>query len=196
MWESSFVCQSIRRSLFNTEKRLSSSFITCRRFVHTNINPFQLAYYTLRYTLLILILFLFLLLLCREKLVNELCNFFVIDKVRSVLEQFKEGLSTLNFLYLIEAHVILFEEIFYHQPTPLTAEAMDQLFIPQYVEKGSRLRNGQEVIVMHKRDYLLDCEGLQETQSCCCTCHTIRYYYWVVRVFPKKSSPISLFPSR
>ena len=34
----------------------------------------------------------------REKLLAELCHYFVIDKVRSALEQFKEGLANLNVL--------------------------------------------------------------------------------------------------
>lgn len=95
----------------------------------------------------------------KVKIVEELCHFFVIDKVRSVLEEFKEGLCTLNILALIKAHPEEFEMVFCYHPTPLTANAMDLLFVPTLAEEGTTTRDKQEIIVMNWRDYLLDCQG-------------------------------------
>ena len=96
----------------------------------------------------------------KEKLCEELCLYFVIDKARSAIEAFKEGLSTLNILTLMKSHPALFKEAFCHKLKPLTASDVDNLLVPSYAEEGTRVRDKQECIVMHWRDYLLDCEGL------------------------------------
>ena len=41
----------------------------------------------------------------------------------------------------------------------LTASRMDSLFVPELAEDGSNVRPQQELIIMHWRDYLQDCEG-------------------------------------
>ena len=94
------------------------------------------------------------------KLVRDLCQFFVIDKVQSVLEQFKRGLSTLNILSFITAHPRELETAFCYNPKTLTAMEVDMLFIPCFEEEGTHLRDKQEIMMMNWRDYLQDCEGL------------------------------------
>lgn len=91
------------------------------------------------------------------KLVGDLCQFFVIDKVRSVLEQFKRGLSILSF---ITAHPRELETAFCYNSKTLTAMEVDTLFIPCFEEEGTHLRDEQEIMMMNWRDYLQDCEGL------------------------------------
>lgn len=93
-------------------------------------------------------------------LIGDLCQLFVIDKVRSVLEQFKRGLSTLNILSFITAHPRELETAFCYNPKTLTAMEVDTLFIPCFEEEGTHLRDKQEIMMMNWKDYLQDCEGL------------------------------------
>ena len=95
----------------------------------------------------------------REKLLAELCHYFVIDKVRSALEQFKEGLANLNVLQLMRSHPNLLEWVFCHGQSPLTSSTMDGIFIPSYSEEGTRQRDREEMVIMHWRDFLQDCES-------------------------------------
>ena len=77
----------------------------------------------------------------REKLLAELCQYFVIDKVRSALEQFKEGLAILNVLQLMWSDRKLLGGFFCHGQSPLASSTMDSIFIPSYSEEGTRPRD-------------------------------------------------------
>ena len=85
----------------------------------------------------------------REKLLAELCHYFVIDKVRSALEQFKEGLASLNVLQLMRSHPKLLKWVFSHGQSPLTSSTMDGIFVPSYSEEGTRQRDQEEIVIMH-----------------------------------------------
>jgi hypothetical protein len=95
----------------------------------------------------------------KQRLLNELCHFYVIDKACSALTQFKEGLSTLNVLPLMQQHPNLFENVFCHRAKPITAAEIDGLFRICYSEEGTRQRGQEELIVMYWRDYLQDRQG-------------------------------------
>ena len=78
----------------------------------------------------------------KPKLLDELCRFYVIDKVCSALTRFKEGLSTLNVLSLTQHHTNLFEDMLCHKAKPLTANVIDGLFKIAYAkEEGLDRRN-------------------------------------------------------
>ena len=94
-----------------------------------------------------------------EMLLDELCHFFVIGKNRSVLEQFKEGLLTLDVLHLMKKHPNLFEEVFCYREKPLTSVIVDNIFTPCFSEEGTRQREQEELIIIHWRDYLEECQG-------------------------------------
>lgn len=83
----------------------------------------------------------------------------VIDKPRSALEQLKEGLSTLGILDLMEAHPVEFEALFCFQEKKLNAKDFDSMFTPMMAPVGSNARGKQELILMHWRDFLQECEG-------------------------------------
>ena len=85
-------------------------------------------------------------------LIGDLCQLFVIDKVRSVLEQFKRGLSTLNILSFITAHPRELETAFCYNPKTLTAMEVDTLFIPCFEEEGTHLQDKQEIMMMNWKD--------------------------------------------
>lgn len=93
-------------------------------------------------------------------MVKELCHFFVIDNVRSAVEQFKEGLGTLDILSLIKRHPRVMQEAFCAKESKLKASDVLDLFIARLDEPGSNNYERQELILMHWRDYLQDCEGV------------------------------------
>lgn len=95
----------------------------------------------------------------KQRLLDELCRFYVVDKACSALTQFKEGLSTLNVLPLMKQHPHLFENVFCHEAKPLTAFVIDDLFKVVYAEEETRQREQEEMIVMYWRDYLQDRQG-------------------------------------
>ena len=101
----------------------------------------------------------------KELLVQELCYFYVIDKARSAIEKFKDGLRTLDVLDLLMRVPSLFHPYFCYGPTALTAGDIDSIFIPKFSEEGCRIREREELIIMHWRDYLQDCEGTSRVRN-------------------------------
>lgn len=92
-------------------------------------------------------------------MVKEICHFLVIDVVRSALDQMRQGLQTLHVLELVQKHPLLMQQAFCVNDKPLTAADMTDLFVPLMDELGSNKYPRQELILMHWRDYLQDCEG-------------------------------------
>lgn len=90
-------------------------------------------------------------------MVKELCHFYVIDRVRSALDQMREGLATLNVLSLLKRHPLVMEQAFCANSSQLCALDISNLFLPVLDEPGSNTHSRQELIVMHWRDYLQDC---------------------------------------
>ena len=83
----------------------------------------------------------------------------MIDKARSALEQFKEGLRTLDILNLVKEFHTLFRPYFCYTPKTLTAACVDAIFTPILSEDGCRIREREELVIMHWRDYLQEREG-------------------------------------
>lgn len=96
----------------------------------------------------------------KDAIVKDVCQFYIIDRVRSAIEDFKAGLQTLGILNLIEKHPNTMAQVFCSNSLlKLTASRMDSLFVPELAEEGANVRPQQELIIMHWRDYLQDCEG-------------------------------------
>ena len=96
----------------------------------------------------------------KDAIVKDVCQFYIIDRVRSAIEDFKAGLQTLGILNLIEKHPNTMAQVFRSNSLiKLTASRMDSLFVPELAEEGANVRPQQELIIMHWRDYLQDCEG-------------------------------------
>lgn len=84
-----------------------------------------------------------------------MCHFFVIDKARSALERFKEGLVTLEVLTVINKYPnLLLRAYFCHSPQIITADMVD-----------GRRQDREELMVMHWRDYLQDCQGTVNSEG-------------------------------
>ena len=95
----------------------------------------------------------------KGNLVSMIAKHEVLDKPRSALEQFKEGLKALGILDVMTQHPAEFETLFCHQGTILTANIVDNIFTPVLDPVGSNRRPRQELILMYWRDYLQDVEG-------------------------------------
>ncbi|XP_044175097.1 G2/M phase-specific E3 ubiquitin-protein ligase-like isoform X2 [Acropora millepora] len=99
----------------------------------------------------------------KDAIVKDVCQFYIIDRVRSAIEDFKAGLQTLGILNLIEKYPNTMAQVFCSSSLlKLTASRMDSLFVPELAEEGANVRPQQELIIMHWRDYLQDCEERKE----------------------------------
>lgn len=69
----------------------------------------------------------------------------------------------MGILNLIEKHLNTTAQVFCSNSLlKLTASRMDSLFVPELAEEGANVRPQQELIIMHWRDYLQDCEERKE----------------------------------
>ena len=76
----------------------------------------------------------------------------VIDKPRSALEQFKEGLSTLGILDRMKRYLAEMETVFCYQGHVLLATDLDKIFTPVMVPVGNNNRERQEL--SHTRTHI------------------------------------------
>lgn len=95
----------------------------------------------------------------KDQLLGMIVKYILIDKPRSALEQFKEGLETLGILQAIQAYPDEFRNLFCFKATELTASLMESHFVTVFSPAGSNRREKEELIVMHWRDLLQECEG-------------------------------------
>ena len=72
---------------------------------------------------------------------------------------FKEGLSTLGVLKLMNKYPAAFHKLFCCSDKSLTSDDIDQTFKAQLDDNGSNGREKQENAVMHQRDYIQNSEG-------------------------------------
>ncbi|XP_061576426.1 G2/M phase-specific E3 ubiquitin-protein ligase-like [Cololabis saira] len=94
----------------------------------------------------------------RDLLVQDIVMFQVVHRVSGAFERFKEGLKTLGVLDAMRMYPESFRPLLCHQPPPLTANSMDQLFQIRLSVAGSNKRMAEERVVPFWRDYLLDVE--------------------------------------
>ena len=85
----------------------------------------------------------------REELLTKLCHYFVVDRVRTAIEMFKEGLATLGILETMQRHPTAFRKIFCHSNNVLTSEDVNQTFKPKLDDPGSNNQMKQETAVMN-----------------------------------------------
>ncbi|TDH12794.1 hypothetical protein EPR50_G00051550 [Perca flavescens] len=72
--------------------------------------------------------------------------------------RFREGMKTLGVLDAIRMHPDAFRPLFCHEPSPLTADVLEQLFEIRLSAVGRNKRRAEECVVAFWRDYLLDVE--------------------------------------
>ncbi|XP_051814807.1 G2/M phase-specific E3 ubiquitin-protein ligase-like [Acanthochromis polyacanthus] len=94
----------------------------------------------------------------KDQLVEDILMFQVVHRVWGAFERFREGLKTLGVLDAMRIQPDSFRPLMCHEPSPLTADAMDQLFHIRLSAVGSNKRMAEERIVAFWRDYLQDVE--------------------------------------
>ncbi|XP_049416170.1 G2/M phase-specific E3 ubiquitin-protein ligase-like isoform X4 [Epinephelus fuscoguttatus] len=94
----------------------------------------------------------------KDKLVEDVLMFQVVQRVRGPLERFSDGLKTLGVLKKIKLHPEAFRPVMCYSPGTLTAEIMEELFDIRWSEVGSNNRADENRVVAYWRDYLQDAE--------------------------------------
>ncbi|XP_073672232.1 uncharacterized protein [Paramisgurnus dabryanus] len=95
----------------------------------------------------------------RDRLVEDILMFQVVNRVHGPFERFRDGLKTLGVLEKLQQHPEAFRSIFCHQTNQLTADILDDLFEIQWSESGSNKRTDENRVIAFWRDYLQDVEG-------------------------------------
>ncbi|CAH0556962.1 unnamed protein product [Brassicogethes aeneus] len=94
----------------------------------------------------------------REKLVQDIVQFYGFHRLRPALEQFQEGLSTGNILTLFKSYPNIFKEFLCGDQGPITANTFEQMYEIDFSEVGSSKRQIENRIITFWRDYVLDAE--------------------------------------
>ncbi|XP_057183740.1 G2/M phase-specific E3 ubiquitin-protein ligase-like [Triplophysa rosa] len=94
----------------------------------------------------------------RDRLVEDILMFQVVNRVRGPFEKFRDGLKTLGILAKLQQHPEAFRSTFCHQPNQLTADILDDLFEIKWSENGSNKRANENRVIAFWRDYLQDVE--------------------------------------
>lgn len=79
--------------------------------------------------------------------------------MKPALDQFAEGLDTVEFLTKMQQFPAELKKLLCHDKQHLNAENIKSLFIPTLSEIGSNRRTVETRILAFWWDYLLDCEG-------------------------------------
>ncbi|XP_059912148.1 G2/M phase-specific E3 ubiquitin-protein ligase-like, partial [Gadus macrocephalus] len=94
----------------------------------------------------------------KDLLVEDILMFQVVHRVSGAFERFREGLKTLGVLDAIRMHPVAFRPLMCHEPSPLTADVLENLFVIRLSAVGSNRRRAEECVVPFWRDYLMDIE--------------------------------------
>ncbi|XP_041644921.1 uncharacterized protein LOC121510767 [Cheilinus undulatus] len=94
----------------------------------------------------------------KDKLVEDVLMFQVVQRVHGPLERFSDGLKTLGVLQKMKLHPEAFRPVMCYSPGTLTAEIMEELFDIRWSEVGSNNRADENRVVAYWRDYLQDAE--------------------------------------
>ena len=96
----------------------------------------------------------------KDMFVRVIARHILIDSTRSLFEDFKNGLNTLNVLESVQRYPEQYRDIFTTTKIqPMDASTVDLMFTINYAEPGSNARRAQELAVVYWRDYLQDCES-------------------------------------
>ncbi|XP_015259137.1 PREDICTED: G2/M phase-specific E3 ubiquitin-protein ligase-like isoform X2 [Cyprinodon variegatus] len=94
----------------------------------------------------------------RDSLVQSAADFFVNGRVCAGLQQFMEGLKSLNVLDEIQKNPAVFHELFVCEEKPLLARDLYTLFQVCFSVQGSNKRRIENLTICYWRDWLVDIE--------------------------------------
>jgi hypothetical protein len=95
-------------------------------------------------------------------IIEALLDYHLLVKVKASLDQFIEGLCTLNFFDELKANPLIWKPYFIYEFEELTAEYMKKLFANVvYAIKGHNQRGVQEQAFVYFCDFMDECEAKQ-----------------------------------
>ncbi|XP_045898128.1 G2/M phase-specific E3 ubiquitin-protein ligase-like [Micropterus dolomieu] len=101
----------------------------------------------------------------KKEIVSDYLQWYIIDRNSSVIERFRDGLSTLEFLNALQQHPTLLAPVLYHSESRITASELQRLFKTDLSPSGSNRRLKESQTMAYWADYLLDCEEDQAAVS-------------------------------
>ncbi|XP_044022324.1 G2/M phase-specific E3 ubiquitin-protein ligase-like [Siniperca chuatsi] len=101
----------------------------------------------------------------KTEIVSDYLQWYVIERNSSVIDRFREGLSTLEFLTALQQHPTLLAPALCHSEKQLTAFDLEILFKPGLSPSGSNQRLKESQTMGYWADHLLDCEEGQAAVS-------------------------------
>lgn len=95
----------------------------------------------------------------KSKLLHAIALHYTLLSSLSEVNQFIEGLNVHGFLDCLRQHPLEARELFMHAENQLTAEKVDDLFIPIFSPRGSNKRTTEEAVSLHFSRYLEEVES-------------------------------------
>ncbi|KAJ3640473.1 hypothetical protein Zmor_003767 [Zophobas morio] len=98
----------------------------------------------------------------KEDIIERTLRFYNFYRIKAALDQFIEGLKIGDVYDLMVKHPDLFYPLMCSEPPALTAEIMINLFEVVYSCEGSNIRDAENRTISYWRDYLMDCEEVED----------------------------------
>lgn len=89
-------------------------------------------------------------------IISALCRHFTVYSAVAELDQFVQGLQTLQFSSLMRKHPMLLRQVFKAPQQEVTADFIQDFFNVQYSPPGSNRRSVEENIIMNWINYVHD----------------------------------------
>ncbi|XP_037309090.2 G2/M phase-specific E3 ubiquitin-protein ligase-like isoform X2 [Pungitius pungitius] len=97
----------------------------------------------------------------KQSIVKDYLRWYIIDRNHSAIERFKDGLSSLQVLTVLQQHPEVLTPVLCLSDKRLSATDIENIFRPELSLRGSNKRVQEEKTLSFWADYLLDCEESQ-----------------------------------
>ncbi|XP_026036725.1 G2/M phase-specific E3 ubiquitin-protein ligase-like [Astatotilapia calliptera] len=94
----------------------------------------------------------------KQAFVEEYLRWYILERNQSVIQRFKDGLESLNFLSALQKHSSVLAPLLCFSAKALTASELESMFRPDLSPAGSNKRHKEVLTLGFWADYLLDCE--------------------------------------
>ncbi|XP_039455679.1 G2/M phase-specific E3 ubiquitin-protein ligase-like [Oreochromis aureus] len=94
----------------------------------------------------------------KQAFVEEYLRWYILERNQSVIQRFKDGLESLNFLSALQQHSSVLAPLLCFSAKALTASELESMFRPDLSPAGSNKGHKGVLTLGFWADYLLDCE--------------------------------------
>ncbi|KAL3966236.1 G2/M phase-specific E3 ubiquitin-protein ligase [Sarotherodon galilaeus] len=94
----------------------------------------------------------------KQAFVEEYLRWYILERNQSVIQRFKDGLESLNFLSALQQNSSVLAPLLCFSAKALTASELESMFRPDLSPAGSNKRHKEVLTLGFWADYLLDCE--------------------------------------